>query len=123
MDLVGPAPLAPLRVERRDGRGGKSAQCTIGPVRGLLVGITGLLGAAAFWRRRRTKSPAELPAAYGGADPADELRAKLAESRVGDEGAPGEPIPIADSEASPLDPETRRKNVHDRARASIDELA
>src|SRR2546423_14696780 len=28
---VGPAPLAPLRVRRRDGRGEKRRQCSIGP--------------------------------------------------------------------------------------------
>jgi hypothetical protein len=91
-------------------------------MRGLLVGITGLLGAAAFWRRRQKKT-AELPAGSSGADPAIELRAKLAESR-GAESAPDgdEPIVVADPEPSPLDPEIRRKSVHDRARASIDEL-
>ena len=94
--------------------------------RGIAVGVTSLLGAAAFWRRRRKKKAAtELPAADGGADPAEELRAKLAESRATENAvAPDEamPMPAADVEASPLDPETRRKSVHDRARASIDEL-
>jgi hypothetical protein len=86
-------------------------------VRGLLVGITGLLGAAAFWRRRQRKKTAELPS---GPDPAQELRAKLAQSREPE--AEPEPIAVEDAPASPLDPESRRKSVHDRARASIDEL-
>jgi hypothetical protein len=90
-------------------------------VRGLLVGITGLLGAAAFWRGRRRHEADEIPAADG-PDPAEELRAKLAENRAA--GAEDEPASIAveDAPASPLDPESRRKNVHDRTRASIDEL-
>ena len=90
-----------------------------------MVGITGLLGAAAFWRRRRRRKPTELPAAETGPDPAEELRVKLAESRsVGDEIAPDEELPVAasDAEESPLDPEARRRSVHERARASIDEL-
>ena len=90
------------------------------------MGITSLLGAAAFWRtRRRKKAAAELPAAESGPDPAEELRAKLAESRATENAvAPDSPAPVpaADAEASPLDPEMRRKSVHDRARASIDEL-
>jgi len=90
------------------------------------VGITSLLGAAAFWRtRRKRKAAAELPASENGHDPAGELRAKLAESRAAENAvAPDEPAPVAsaDAEASPLDPEVRRKSVHDRARASIDEL-
>ena len=90
------------------------------------MGITSLLGAAAFWRtRRKRKAAAELPASENGPDPAGELRAKLAESRATENAvAPDEPSPVAvaDAEASPLDPEVRRKSVHDRARASIDEL-
>ena len=91
-------------------------------MRGLLVGITGLLGAAAFWRRRRHRQAGELPA---GPDPAEELRARLAESRVSDGAVTlDEParVEVAETEASPLDPEARRKSLHDRARASIDEL-
>jgi hypothetical protein len=93
---------------------------------GLVVGITSVLGAAAFWRRHQKQKVApELSPAGGGADPAEELRARLAESRATENAvAPDEPAPLAaaDADASPLDPEARRKNVHDRARASIDEL-
>jgi len=83
------------------------------------VGITGLLGAAAFWRQRRRTPGAETPAELG-PDPAAELRTKLAESRTTET----EPQPVAGEDAldSPLDPESRRQSVHDRARASIDEL-
>ena len=85
------------------------------------MGITGLLGAAAFWRRRRKRAH-ELPAAETGPDPADELRAKLAESRAADEEPAEDRKTAADPDASPLGPEARRQSVHDRARASIDEL-
>ena len=85
------------------------------------MGIAGLLGALAFWRRRRKS--AEPPAVDAGPDPAEELRARLAENRAsGDAVEDEEPVTGADAEASPLDPETRRRSVHDRARASIDEL-
>ena len=50
------------------------------------MGITGLLGAAAFWRRHRRRAPAQLPGAEAGPDRAEELRAKLAESRSVEEG-------------------------------------
>ena len=88
------------------------------------MGITSLLGAAAFWRRRRKRKAAvEPPASGSGPDPAEELRAKLAESRATENAvAPDEPIGATDADASQLDPETRRKSVHDRTRASIDEL-
>jgi hypothetical protein len=86
-------------------------------VRGFLLAVVGALGLMAWWRRRRQAD--ETPQAQLGADPAEELRARLAESRaVVDEGDPETPEP----EQSPLDPESRRRDVHERARASMDEL-
>jgi hypothetical protein len=76
------------------------------------------LGIYAFlrWRKRR-KAEAELPqsspAATAAADPADELRQKLAESRVDeadDEPAPEESV------------EDRRVEVHEQGRAALDEM-
>ena len=76
------------------------------------------LGIYAFlrWRKRR-KAEAELPAsssaATGPSDPADELRQKLAESRVDeadDEPAPEESV------------EDRRVEVHEQGRAALDEM-
>jgi hypothetical protein len=72
-------------------------------VKKLLAAFVGLLGFA-WWRKRRE------PAAPA-ADPAEELRAKLAEQR--DTGPEPEPEP---------EPE-RRSDVHDRARRAIDDLA
>jgi hypothetical protein len=65
-----------------------------------------------FGRRRRKPVPA--PAT----DPAEELKEKLAESRAA-EPRP-EPEPEPEQPAAPLD--ERRRAVHDRARASIDEM-
>ena len=76
------------------------------------------LGIYAFlrWRKRR-KAEAELPppspAAAGAADPADELRQKLAESRV------DEPD---DEPASEESVDDRRADVHEQGRAALDEM-
>jgi hypothetical protein len=76
------------------------------------------LGIYAFlrWRKRR-KAGAELPSSPAAAtsvvDPADELRQKLAESRVDeadDEPAPEESV------------EDRRVEVHEQGRAALDEM-
>jgi hypothetical protein len=97
-------------------------------VRGLLVAVVGGLGFGAFWRRRRRKPIFEgWPGEVDG-DPAGELRAKLAESKLADTpGSESEAAgPAADARphdpVSPLDPEVRRRNVHERARSSLDEL-
>jgi hypothetical protein len=77
----------------------------------------------AWWqRRRRQVEPPAAPPEDLGPDPAAELRAKLAENR----DAPDDEEPVEEDpapERSPLDPESRRQDVHDRARASIDELS
>jgi len=80
-------------------------------VKRLLALLAGGLGIGAFLRRRR-RAPA-LPA------PADELRARLAETREHD----AEPEPVAPPAAEPTgDVESRRADVHERARRAIDEL-
>jgi hypothetical protein len=88
-------------------------------VRGLVLAVVGALGLMAWWRRRRvTDESQQLDL---GPDPADELRAKLAESRSADDEEADEPA-TSEPELSPVDPESRRRDVHDRARASMDEL-
>jgi hypothetical protein len=84
-------------------------------MRGLLLLGVGGLGVRAFWRRLRRRS--ELPAL--GHDPAAQLRAKLTESKAVT-GATPEPREAA---ATALDPSSRRRAIHDRARGAIDELA
>jgi hypothetical protein len=66
--------------------------------------FVGGLGLAALLRRRRA-TPVE-------SSPADELRSKLAESRAAEEPEAG---PEGDLDA-------RRREVHEKARQSLDEL-
>lgn len=77
--------------------------------------LAGALGIAGLWRllrRRRIKAPAaEVSPAD---DPADALRAKLAETRE------AEPEPEPTPEPASL--EERRRAVHDAGRAAIDEM-
>jgi hypothetical protein len=81
-------------------------------MRRLLTGL-GLAAAAAVvlgrFRRRKQAPPA--------ADPAEELKQKLAETRT-DEVPPEEPA--ADEQEAPLD--ERRRAVHDRARTAMDDM-
>ncbi len=129
MVSIGPASWAPSRVGRRDGRGEKWSQCTIGPVRGALLVVGGAVGAAAIWHKRHRRVQPALPA---GSDPAQALRAKLAARKAaGLEEPPGEERPGEErisespeslSDVSPLDPETRRRALHKQTRASMDQL-
>ena len=64
-----------------------------------------------FWRRRAKE------AAAPSADPAEELKQKLAESRSEAESAPA---PEPEPPAAELD--ERRREVHERARASIEQM-
>ena len=76
-------------------------------------------------------SPAELPciAPFGGsrpswnADPAEELKAKLAEARAaGDDREEFEAGETPVDEAPDPDVDARRRSVHERARTAIDEM-
>ena len=73
--------------------------------------LVGGLGLRAYLRRRST-TPALEPS------PADDLRAKLAESRATVEAERED----ADSGETPVDVDARRADVHARARQAIDEL-
>jgi hypothetical protein len=81
-----------------------------------------LLGAAAvlgFVRRRREPVPDSV-------DPrAEELRRKLAESRpIADERDEfeGAEVTVDRAEPAPEDPESRRRAVHDSARATVEQM-
>ena len=77
-----------------------------------LAGAAGGLAAYRAFKRRRPEHEA-LP--EHGPDPrADELRARLAETREGDAETADEP--------EPLDPEARRRLVHEQGRAALDEM-
>ena len=80
----------------------------------LLAVVAGGLGIGALLRRRRRRQPT---AAETEPSLADELREKLAESRAAESEAAGSPAP----EESGL--EGRRREVHERARQSLDELS
>ena len=77
----------------------------------LVALAVGAFGVRALLRRRAH-----------GAEPADELRAKLAANRTAEE--PAEPEPAATAPDEPLDGvDARRADVHARARQAIDELS
>jgi hypothetical protein len=81
-------------------------------VKRLVAALAGIAGIAWF-RRRKAAQP----------DPAEELKAKLAHAREAaddrEEFEAGEK-PV---DEVPDDVDTRRRDVHDRARAAIDDLS
>jgi hypothetical protein len=92
-----------------------------------IAGVAGGVVAYRFWRRRpRASDPqptAEPPPPEATAEEADEradeLRAKLAESRESDELSPAEPD---EPDAPPEAVEERRQRVHDEGRDALDEM-
>jgi hypothetical protein len=77
-----------------------------------LTGVAGGVAAARIFRR----APAPVPVAHE-PDPADALRAKLAETRA------VQPEPEPEPAAEPDDdPDARRRAVHERGRAAVDEM-
>ena len=79
--------------------------------------LGGTLGGLAVWRWVRRK-PSAVPAAPP--DPAETLRAKLAESRalVGERDAFEE----GETPVDQADPDARRRSLHEQARERLDEL-
>jgi hypothetical protein len=84
-------------------------------VRRLFTWLAGAAGGVAAYRAiARRKLPPEPVA--GDVDPAQELRAKLAEAR-------SEPEPAPEAKPEPPDtPDDRRRDVHEQARAALDEM-
>jgi hypothetical protein len=89
-------------------------------VKRLLVLALAALGVRALLRRRR-ESPATTwePVPAPTATPADDLKAKLAETRSVEEPATAAEPPAAEDP----DVDTRRADVHARARQAMDELS
>lgn len=88
----------------------------------LTAWLAGALGSAAVYRvLKRQPARAPVPLDTPERDPADELKAKLAEARAaGDDRAEFEAgeTPV---DAVP-DVDARRQSVHEQARAAIDEM-
>ena len=74
-----------------------------------LTGVAGGVAAARIFRR----APAPAPVVHE-PDPAEALRAKLAETKT----AQPEPQPAAPDD----DPDARRRAVHERGRAAVDQM-
>jgi hypothetical protein len=86
-------------------------------VKRLFAWLAGVVGGAAAYRAYK-RPPAPAPAAP---DPAQALKEKLAEARAaGDERAEVEVNETPVDEAPDVD--SRRRSVHDQARAAIDEM-
>jgi hypothetical protein len=85
-------------------------------MRRLFAWVAGVAGGIAAYRVfRRHRAPE--------ADPADELRSRLAEARAaGDDREEFESGETPVDEAVAVDPDARRRDVHDQARATIDEM-
>ena len=80
-------------------------------------GVAAGVVAYRFWRRRPQAEPASPePTTEEQDERADELRAKLAETRVEDEPSPAEP----DEPSEAVD--ERRQRVHEEGRAALDEM-
>ena len=96
-------------------------------MRRLTAWIGGAVGAitAYRWLRRRPQSAPE-PAPAAADERAEELRVKLAESRVAEPVAEEtSPEPVAeelDPVPEPESPEDRRARVHEEGRAALDEM-
>ena len=89
-------------------------------MRALLALLVGAFGLGAWLRRRQRLQPR----AYD-FSPAEELRAKLAESRAAEpvvEEAPPEPVADEEPAGEPESPEDRRRRVHEEGRATLDEM-
>jgi hypothetical protein len=96
-------------------------------------GVAGGVIAYRFWRRHQQAVPEPHPEAVAEEpdDRAEELRAKLAESREADSPPepevaepPAEDAPAAETTAEdpPESPEERRQRVYDEGRAALDEM-
>jgi hypothetical protein len=86
-------------------------------VKRLYAWLAGLAGGAAVYRAFRRQSPVVE------ADPAEELKARLAEARAaGDDREEFEAGETPVDEAPDPDVDARRRSVHERARTAIDEM-
>jgi MYXO-CTERM domain-containing protein len=96
----------------------EGGQCSIAAMKRPLAWLLGGFALFGFLRRRREAPP--------GPDPrADELRRKLAESRSIVEERDefeGAEVTVDLAEPAPVDPESRRRAVHDAGRATVERM-
>ena len=87
-------------------------------IAGILSGVV----AYRLWKRRQKPAPATgtAPVPEQSDDRAEELRAKLAETRGSEEPAPAQPTEPTEQPAESL--EERRRSVHEEGRAAIDRM-
>jgi hypothetical protein len=91
-------------------------------MRRLYAWLAGFVGGAAAYRAFK-RAPRPQPQPERGVDPAEELKAKLAEARAaGDDREAFEAGETPVDEAPDPDVEARRRSVHEQARAAIDEM-
>jgi hypothetical protein len=90
-----------------------------GAMRRLYAWVAGAVGGIAAYRALKRRPAVETPSDAR----AEELRARLAEARAaGDDRAEFEGGETPVDEAVPVDPDDRRRAVHEQARAAIDEM-
>ena len=89
-------------------------------------GVASGVVAYRFWRRHTQAPEPSAPPPPGADDRAEELRAKLAETRTAEpvvEETPPEPAAEEEQPAvEPESPEDRRERVHEEGRATLDEM-
>ena len=94
---------------------------------GWIGGVVGGIAAYRWLRRRPPAAPSAEPAPTAADERAEELRARLAESRVAEPVVEETPLePVAEEEPDPVpepeSPEDRRARVHEEGRAALDEM-
>jgi len=81
-----------------------------------IAGLLGAIVAYRVWKRWRQPAPVTAPPADEPDHRAEELRAKIAETRESEEPSPVEPGGTDESV------EARRRRVHEEGRAAIDQM-
>jgi hypothetical protein len=76
------------------------------------------------WKRRHKPAPTTGPADADADDRAEELRAKLAETRASEGNSAGAGVdpPPPEASGAPESVEDRRRRVHEEGRAAIDQM-
>jgi hypothetical protein len=88
-----------------------------------LAWLAGALGLAGAYRALRQRpAPAPAPVAEGPDPRAEELRQRLDEAKPLVEEREQERFEAGEQPVDEADPEAKRRDVHDRARAAIDEM-